>query len=256
MGGLPAFGPVHPTARPHVQPYLAPMRIIRPLCFLSALLIGLTGCITIEENYTFKKNGSGTMTYVIDMSEMGNMLASLGDGESKSDEGTELGNMDMGGHEAGLKTIAGISKVKMDKRDKWVQKLTFNFADIAALNRALNQLMPDSNGTSHEFFKWEGGTLVRTSNRHAYDISSTMANEASVDEEEGEDGEESGFDMAGMLSSMKYKYSFKFKQEVSGTEGGAMTREESGAKEVKLTTDWSVLAKDPKALDVRIALRP
>lgn len=234
------------------------MHVKRTLFLVAALALGLTGCITIEENYTFKKNGSGTMTYVIDMSEMGSMLASLGDGEKKEGEGAddgEMGNMDMGNHADALKSISGITKVKMDKKDKWIQKLTFNFTDLAALNRALNQLMPDSNGTTHEFFKWEGGTLVRTSNRHAYDISSTMAHEASMEDEGDEEGEDGGFDMASMLASMKYKYNFKFKQEVAGAEGSAMTREESGGKELKLTTDWSVLAKDPKALDVRIALK-
>jgi len=46
------------------------MRITRPL-LLATFLVGLTGCITIEEQYSFKKNGSGTMTYVLDMREMG-----------------------------------------------------------------------------------------------------------------------------------------------------------------------------------------
>ncbi|MBK8500281.1 MAG: hypothetical protein IPL52_16040 [Flavobacteriales bacterium] len=228
------------------------MRSNRIILLLLGLVIGLASCITIEENYTFSKNGSGTMTYVVDMSEMGNMLASLGGDEKKDGGGDEMGNLDMSEHAAALKSIAGIAKVKMDKRQKWVQKLSFSFTDVGALNRALNQLMPDSTGTSHEFFKWEGGTLVRTSNRYAYDISSTMANEA--DDDDGGEGDESGFDMNSMLSSMKYKYSFKFKKPVASTENGAMTREEGSTKEVKLSTDWSVLAKDPKALDVRISL--
>ncbi len=234
------------------------MRNERRSLLLAALFIGLTGCITIEENYSFKKNGSGTMTYVIDMSEMGSMIENMGDGEKKEEGGAEdLGNMDMTNHADALKSIAGISKVKMDKGKKWIQKLSFAFKDVAALNRALNQLMPDSNGTSHEFFKWEGGTLVHTSNRHAYEISSTMANEAGAGDagEEGDEEEAGGFDMSTMLSSMKYKYSFKFQEAVASTEGGAMIKEAAGAKEVKLSTDWGVLAKDPRALDLRIALQ-
>ena len=234
-------------------PYLAPMPSNRITLLLIGLVIGLASCITIEENYTFGKNGSGTMTYVVDMSEMGNMLASLGGDEQKDGGGDELGNLDMSEHAAALKAIPGIGKVKMDKRKKWVQKLSFSFNDVAALNRALNQLMPDSTGTSHEFFHWDGGTLVRTSNRYAYDISSTMANEAAADDDGGE-GEDAGFDMSSMLSSMKYKYSFKFKKPVASIENGVMTREEGSTKEVKLSTDWGVLAKDPRALDVRISL--
>lgn len=236
------------------------MRNERRFLLLAALFVGLTGCITIEENYSFKKNGSGTMTYVIDMSEMGSMIESMGEGEKKEGEAGDLGDMDMTNHADALKSIAGISKVKMDKGKKWIQKLSFTFKDVAALNRALNQLMPDSSGTSHEFFKWDGGTLVHTGNRHAYEISSTMANEAVAEDagDEGDEGDEDGtggFDMSSMLSSMKYKYSFKFQEAVTSAEGGAMTREEAGAKEVKLSTDWGVLAKDPQALDVRIALK-
>ena len=59
------------------------------LLALLALLVAFTGCITIEENYTFKKDGSGTMEYVVDMSEIGDMLKAM-EGLDKS------GNKDAG----------------------------------------------------------------------------------------------------------------------------------------------------------------
>ncbi len=37
----------------------------------------MQGCLTIEENYTFKKDGSGTMEYVVDMSEMADLMKGL-----------------------------------------------------------------------------------------------------------------------------------------------------------------------------------
>ncbi|MBK9535574.1 MAG: hypothetical protein IPO10_10485 [Flavobacteriales bacterium] len=43
---------------------------LRPLLAV-ILLMFFTGCLTIEENYVFKKDGSGTMEYVVDLSEMG-----------------------------------------------------------------------------------------------------------------------------------------------------------------------------------------
>lgn len=232
------------------------MRITRPLLLAATFLVGLTGCITIEEQYSFKKNGSGTMTYVLDMREMGEMLKSFGDGEKKDDTGAE-GQMNITGHAEALKSIAGVSKVKLDTRTEWLQKITFAFTDVAALNRALNTLMPDSNNTAHEFFRWEDGTLVRTTNNFVYDMSSTMASEAaeSGDGEDGEDGEDSGFDMSSMLGMMKYKYSFKFQQPIGSTEAAdVLTKESTGSKEVKLSTDWAAIAKDRKALDLRIVL--
>ena len=229
------------------------MRITRPLLLAAIFIVGLTGCITIEEQYSFKKNGSGTMTYVLDMREMGEMLKNLGDGEKKEDGG-DMGQLSINGHADALKSIAGVSKVKLDTRTEWVQKLSFNFADIAALNRALNTLMPDSNNTAHEFFRWEDGTLVRNTNNYVHQMSSTMASEAAEGEDE-EDGEDSGFDMSSMLGMMKYKYSFKFQQPIITTEAAdVMTKENPGGKEVKLSTDWAAIAKDRKALDLRIVL--
>ncbi len=226
------------------------MRNTRIGLLVLTLFIGLTGCITIEEQYAFKKNGSGTMTYVLDMSEMGEMMKSFNDGKEKEDDGT--GDMNITGHADALKTISGISKVKLDTKTKWVQKLSFTFADIGALNRALNTLMPDSARPDHEFFKWENGTLVRRTNNFVHNMSSAMASEAAT-EEDGEVGEESGFDMSSMLGMMKYKYSFKFQQPIT-TEASAAMAKEAGSKEVKLSTDWAAIAKDPKALDLRIAI--
>lgn len=116
-----------------------------------------TGCITIEENYAFKKNGSGTMEYVIDLSELGDMMKTLnsaGDGEPKSDG--DISTMDMNDEVAALKGIPGIGKVKLNTKKAWVQRLSFSFKNVTALNAALNVLMPDSTGVAYPFFKWEG----------------------------------------------------------------------------------------------------
>lgn len=52
------------------------------LAAIGAIML-LSGCLTIEEHYTFKKDGSGTMEYVMDMSEIGSMMDALG----SSDQG-------------------------------------------------------------------------------------------------------------------------------------------------------------------------
>lgn len=228
---------------PHMQ--------LRTLILL-ALLALFTGCLTIEENYTFKKNGSGTMEYVMDLTEMGEMLKAFGGGDD-SDKGKGGGNMDMSDQAEKLKHLPGIGKVKLDTRKEWVQRLSFTFKDVEALNAALNVLMPDSTGTAHRFFAWEGNTLVRTSNRYAYALGAGLA-EASG--EDGDAGEEGGFDMSTMLGMMKYKYSFKFAKAIEQpvvAEG--VHQEAKGTKQVSMDTDFSVIAKDPKALDLRIPVK-
>jgi hypothetical protein len=227
----------------------------RSLKFAAAiLLVTLSGCLTIEENYTFKKDGSGTMEYVVDMTEMGEMMKTIG--EMGAEEGSatpdELGTLDMKEELAALKKIPGIKRVKLDEKKKWIQRVNFKFKDITALNAALNILMPDSTGQPYEFFRWEGNTLVRTNNRHAYEVGAGMAKEDAKTERAEE---EEGMDMGAFLEAMKYKYSFKFANDVSSTQQvEAMKKETPDSRLLKLETDWSVISKDPQALDLRIVL--
>jgi len=216
---------------------------------LLALLLVFTGCITIEENYAFKKDGSGTMEYVVDMSELGEMLKTFED-MGKNDPGGSKGDMsgmDLKDEMAALKSVPGIKKVKVNDKEKFKQKLSFQFADITALNAALNVLMKDSTNTSHTFFTWEGRTLVRTNNDHARQIGSGMGKQ--------EDPADTT-DMTQVLEMMKYNYSFAFADAITGVEmASGVEKEEVEPRKVKLHTNFNVIGNDPKALDLRIDLQ-
>jgi hypothetical protein len=219
---------------------------------VAAMLVALTGCLTIEENYSFRKDGSGSMEYVVDMSEVGELmktLSEMGQTEGVSASSDELGSLDMEDEMAALKGLPGISRVKLDAKKKWVQRLSFRFKDVDALNSALNVLMPDSSGLPHTFFRWEGTTLVRTNNRHAHELGAGMARD------EGPQEGEEGADMAAFLEAMKYRYSFKFARDINETVTSArMNKTAAGKREIKFDTDWSVIAEDREALDLRIDL--
>ena len=218
----------------------------RALALLATFTL-LTGCLTIEEHYTFKKDGSGSMEYVVDVSEMMEIMkgfAALGDEKGGADD--DGNEMDMTTEMNELKKIDGIRKVKVKKeKEGYLQRLSFRFEDVDALNRALNVLMPDSAGGQTAFFRWEGGTLVRTNNRHALDMGSDMA-----DDEPGD-----SLDAGAILQSMKYRYSFTFAEPIASTESAeGVNKEVPGPKQVNLDTDWSVIMRDPTALDLRITL--
>ncbi|MBL8001530.1 MAG: hypothetical protein JNL05_06170 [Flavobacteriales bacterium] len=223
------------------------MTRLRALFALVAAAALLSSCLTIEENYTFKKDGSGTMEYVIDLSAFADLMKSmegLSDGKSSTDG---MGEMDMKEESARLKAIKGISKVKVkEEKDGFVQRLSFRFADINALNEALNVLMPDSTGQQQGFFNWEGNTLVRHTNRFAEELGGDMAS--------GEEGDST--DVSGILKTMQYKFSYTFAEDIGevGIAEGVL-REDPSARQVKLSTDWSVIMKDPQALDMRIAVK-
>ncbi len=222
------------------------------IAWAGVLALFFTGCLTIEENYTFKKNGSGTLEYVVDMSELGELLKAfeeMGDNGEGAGAQEQIGTLSMEDEVEALKRVPGISAVKLNNKKQWVQRVQLRFKDVTALNAALNVLMPDSTGKPHEFFRWEGSTLVRTNNRHAYELGAGMA-QAEDPSEEGED-----MDMSALLGSMKYKFSFKFAQDISETTTAARMNKEAAAKrEVRFDTDWSVIAQDREALDLRIQL--
>ncbi|MBL7980739.1 MAG: hypothetical protein JNL52_02910 [Flavobacteriales bacterium] len=224
----------------------------KKLIIAVGLLFTLTGCLTIEENYNFKKNGSGTMEYVVDMSELGEMLKSFEAlSEDKDKPKDDLGMLDLKDNLQKLSSLPGISKVKL-KKEEWVQRISFKFNDLNALNSALNVLLPDSSGESHRFFAWEGNSLVRTNNRHAQELGAGLGQQ-----EEALEGEEGGdLNMGALLSMMKYKYHFVFASNVDSTvvaEGLSNTA--TKPREVNVDTDWGIIARDPKALDLRITLR-
>ena len=143
--------------------------------------------------------------------------------------------------------MPGIKKVKLKKeKDGFVQRLSFQFQDIASLNGALNVLMPDSTATGpFEFFKWEGNTLVRANNNHAKQVTSGMG---------GETGDST--DATGILKMMRYKFDMRFAEELGDVQvAEGVLKEPDGAKRMKLSTDYSVIDKDPGALDLRITLK-
>ena len=212
---------------------------------LLAVILFATGCITIEEHYTFKKNGSGTMEYVMDMSAMQGMMDALDSGGGKAKK--EKADGPITGTEERikqLKELEGVKRVKLkEEEDGYVQRISFAFKDLDALNKALTVLMADSSGVQQTFFRWEGNTLVRTNNQYAEKMGSDMT------------GGTDSTDLTSMLESMKYRYSFKFPDAIRDiTLADGVTREDPKPKQVNLSTDWSVIMKDPKALDLRITL--
>src|SRR5690606_15548780 len=154
-------------------------------------------------------------------------------GKKEKNKGPGGMSSGMGDRAEALKAIQGIKRIKhKDEKDGYLQRISFQFADIDALNRALNVLMPDSTGTQQRFFHWEGNTLVRANNHYAKELGGDMA------------GDADSTDLSGILESMKYKYSFKFVQKLEEVQRADGMAEDSRAdKQIELSTDWSVIMK-------------
>ena len=204
-------------------------------------MLFFTGCITVEEHYNFKKNGSGTMEYVIDMSSMVEMMEALG--AMKDENGDPIGGDDNGPDLTkdvdGLKEIPGISKVKLSEKDM-VSRIRYRFENLEALNKALNVIMPDTTGAYHQFFVKENGQLKKTYNNRS-DMSSKLGNDSEED------------DTADFLEQMKYKVTLRGtpKMKVNGFGEEVMVTQEN-KKQVLMETNFRAIAEDPDALSITI----
>lgn len=210
---------------------------------LALMVLLLSSCITIEEHYEFNKKGGGKMTYVFDMTEMGEAMDAFTDELEESgtaeDDGAAMDELALDSIANVLKATKGLSKVSLKEDSKWKQSIELYFADISALNRALGILWGGDDGPSdHVFFRKEGNKIIRTHDSSATDLGNNMAS----DEEDSEVDE--------VLSTMKYKMSFKFKQEISKVSGGTGAELVQNGKELEFNTDFKQINDHPDALDL------
>lgn len=202
--------------------------------FLATLAVGtmaLTGCLHIVEDVTFHDKGNGTYKMTLDMSEIKSMMDSMkgmmpdstaaamgGDSTAITDGATGATEQDNSMAQMGeqlatvmttLKDVPGITNIT-EKNDTstYLFGYSFDFADVAALNRALKIINKDKfDSKTDEVFKFTGKSFERLSGG---DIGGEMK-KALAENEGEEDGAESSMDMMKMMfADMTYKQVYHF----------------------------------------------
>ncbi len=196
------------------------MRNFRKL-LLAGLAVGsmaLTGCLHIIEEVTFHDNGKGNYAMTLDMSEVKGMMEML-KGMSTDSTGAQTGGgeqdnsmsqmgQELSGVAATLKNLAGVTNVvEINDTTNFKFGYSFDFVDIAALNRALKVVNKDKyDNNVDEVFKFSGKSFERlgTGDMGA-EIKKALA------ENGGEDGGDESMDMMKMMfSDMSYKQIYHF----------------------------------------------
>jgi len=172
---------------------------------VSIALLFLTGCITIIERYKINADGSGTMEYLIDMSEMYEMMASFSD----STEKPETAEIDKSMREALpiLNTIDGITNVELTGDiSRYIAGVKFDFKDVKALNKALSIVLEGGSnpGSEVQYVAIKGKTFTR------FSMTSKEFNKEEI--LSGQELDEETTKM--MLESMKYTISVSFEKPV------------------------------------------
>ncbi|MEL7531057.1 MAG: hypothetical protein AAFN10_07110 [Bacteroidota bacterium] len=128
------------------------MRKFFPLLFI--LCLSFSSCLTITESYYFKKDGSGTMRFYVDFSEMETLL-SYADREHEAQAMDDLSFVEVVKQ---LKQIDGIYEVTLlDEPEQYRWGVAYEFEHTVALNKALNILLINGqNQTFHPFIEYHG----------------------------------------------------------------------------------------------------
>jgi hypothetical protein len=189
------------------------------LAVLATGSIALTGCLHIIEEVTFNDKGSGNYALTLDMSEVKGMMDMLqtmspdsagGEVPAQGEQDNSMAQMgqEISGVASTLKGIQGITNV-VELNDTAAFKFgySFDFADVAALNRALKVVNKDKYDSKvEEVFKFNGKSFERLS---AGDMGEEV--KKALSESEGEEGGEETMDMMKMMfADMSYKQVYHF----------------------------------------------
>lgn len=208
------------------------------LAVFAMSVTALTGCLHIIEEATFRNNGSGTYKMTLDMSEMKGMMDMFkgmggdssamnmgGDSTAIQGEGDYTPPADapveadpMGGLgdqmssvAATLQGVQGItSVVEIKDTSNFNFGYSFEFADMAALNRALKIINKDKYESKvEEVFRFNGKSFERLSTGDLGEEMKKAMMDNSGDDEEG------SMDMVKMfLADMSYKQIYHFPDRV------------------------------------------
>jgi hypothetical protein len=180
------------------------MRKLFLIAFSASLLL-LTSCITIFEKFKINADGSGTLEYIIDMSEMYEMMAAFSD----STEEMDMSGFDESMREAlpGLSEISGIKNIGLTGNPaKFIAGIKFDFDNSDALNKAMAVLFMNEEYTTGDarYVEIKGKNFTR------FGLTSKDFNKEALLGSEELDEET----MKTMLESMKYKISVEFEKPV------------------------------------------
>ncbi|MDP5168693.1 MAG: hypothetical protein NWR72_00490 [Bacteroidia bacterium] len=164
----------------------------------------LSGCLTIKETYSFKKNGAGTMTYEVAFNKVDDTFQDV-----KHDLLPNTWSLDSLAEVISL--IPGITKVALTSaKDHQGFGLSFRFESLTSLNHALSRILLTDSTEVFSYFRKENGVWLR-----AYKADRMMISESFVNKARGER------QVAAMLSQLGYEVEMQFPKTIAVAYTGA-----------------------------------
>lgn len=213
-------------------------RILKLGAIAIFLAFALSSCLTIEDHYTLKANGSGTMKSIYDMSEMKGLMQMA---MSESEEGNPMDEINFEDIAVGLRGMDGISNVSaVDDKEAYIFEVQFDFDNMEALNTALVALGRESNEES-----------LSQPSKNTFSNKFKLPSALPLNDLLGEGGEE--MEQAKMfLGQIKYKIFLDLQkpaQAIYADENALVSFEDKAGKKIQISTNFAELMKNSAVLD-------
>ncbi len=204
---------------------------------ISCLLL-FTSCITIEESYSFKEDGSGSSSFVINMSQMKKIMETM-TGAIEASEPATFSAMDFNVYKDTLSKTEGISNIntKLDNIN-YQFELTYDFSSKEALNNAMNIIFESK---SQVFFNYKKKDFELT-----HPLPQLINNELK---------DMSSEQTTMFLEAVKYNITLNFERPIKKTTTTAVKSISEDKKQLVLETNLDELIKTPDKFHTRIKLK-
>ena len=212
------------------------MQKLARLFALFSLLI-LAGCFDMTEEITLEKNGSGVYKGKIDISKAIETLRSFMPEDSlKNSKGLDT----VGSIWKGIDSVPGITEFKESKEGDYVYTVRFRFANMTALNAALNKNKMDKGKEAQkDLFAFSPGSFARKDS--TFDLAESMKG---GDNESMSDSAKEAMNMIkAFMGDIKVTQIYHFPGKISSYSNKAATLSPDGKT---LTLSVNVMDEDPK----------
>lgn len=199
-------------------------------------LVTLAGCFDMTEDITIEKNGSGVYKGKIDISKAIETLRSFMPEDSlKNSKGLDT----VGSIWKGIDSVPGITEFKESKEGDYIYTVRFRFANVAALNAALNKNKTDKSEANKALFAYSPGSFMRKDS--TFDLAESMKG---VNNEPMSDSAKEAMNMIkAFMGDMKVTQIYHFPGKISSYSNKAATLSPDGKS---LTLSVNVMDDDPK----------
>ena len=230
------------------------MKKLKPTLLLLVVFLCTSSCINFIEKVHFNKDGSGTYSFILDMSGAKGFLAMMGEEVTEEKAREEMGDFaeKLDSLKMKFDGIPGITDIKSEWNFKEFQSdISFKFENVDALNKALSSLYSpksDPNPSTEPFFVMKGGTLTRTS-RASFGMDS-INEMAGMGDSEGEEGMEQMAEMSKMMFRDSYAETIiTFEQKVKSVSNDDYKVSDNN------TLTWKKFLYDERDKDIKVPVK-